>query len=356
MTITTSIMMRKKLLLSLFTAILIYSCSKNAEEIEVLPVVDPAIANCINFVPIARFPKGRLEATAFTLNGKGYVGLGTNTCSSDPLKDFWRYDEVENSWERMPDFPIGSYAAMSFVIGDTAYVGGGIYFDKSGERTVARVSKRFFAYYETSPRWIEKDSISIGRAASAAFSDGQNGYLIGGAIGDETGDIDGANRYDDRVYKYSQATNKWEIANQFPKPINVAAGITSNNGRHFVFGGLIDTLSIIHEYLPNDTWSSKAVKCFDDNLYTYDFISFAENNNIYFGLGGQLRRDTFLPRTLDKSLWKYNMDTNICEELCVRKDLEVDLNFEEGISFSIGNNHYMGLGRTEGRNMYQVVF
>lgn len=342
--------MDKKILFSLFITVLIYSCSKTSEEIDISPTIDPTISNCINLVQIASIPKQINEPTAFTLKGKGYIGLGVNVSPPTYSKEFWRYDEVANSWERIPDFPIEVRSAMSFVIGDTAYVGGGIYIEKRGDLTIAKVSKKLYAYHENSSRWIEKDSLPIGCVYSAAFSDKENGYFIGGVISDETGKLDLNFRYDNRVYKYAPANNKWEIANDFVKPVKHAAGISSENARHFVFGGLIDTFSVIHEYMPNDTWRLEEVTCFNDSMQVSEFISFYENNNIYFGLGSQRKRNSLLPN----SLWRYNIETNTCEELCVRKGSDVDVNFRLGVSFSTENNHYIGLGVSEGRAMYKV--
>lgn len=48
------------------------------------------------------FPgEARNNAIAFVLNGKGYVGLGTN--STTMFKDFYEYDPATDTWTKIAD-------------------------------------------------------------------------------------------------------------------------------------------------------------------------------------------------------------------------------------------------------------
>ena len=50
-----------------------------------------------NWYSLAAFPgKARSKAVAFAVNGKGYVGLGTD--GSEVLFDFWEYNPASNAW------------------------------------------------------------------------------------------------------------------------------------------------------------------------------------------------------------------------------------------------------------------
>ena len=79
---------------------------------------------------VAAIPVGRCGAVAFSVNGKGYCGLGIDEGGSflNALKDFWEYDPATNQWSQLPDFPGLRYGAFGFGLGDAGYVGGG--FDK----------------------------------------------------------------------------------------------------------------------------------------------------------------------------------------------------------------------------------
>lgn len=46
----------------------------------------------------------RMEASAFSLNGKGYVLTGDNISSGDNYKDMWELDPATDTWGRIEDF------------------------------------------------------------------------------------------------------------------------------------------------------------------------------------------------------------------------------------------------------------
>jgi hypothetical protein len=74
----------------------------------------------------------RGSATSFSLpNGKGYVMMGYANELGLYLNDVWEYDPAENKWTRLDDFP-GSprFGARAMVIGNDAYIMtgyGGVY-------------------------------------------------------------------------------------------------------------------------------------------------------------------------------------------------------------------------------------
>ena len=74
----------------------------------------------------------RGNPTSFALpNGKGYVGMGYSNSLSRYYNDMWEYDPALDTWTRIVDFP-GSprFGARAFVIGSEAYIVsgyGGIY-------------------------------------------------------------------------------------------------------------------------------------------------------------------------------------------------------------------------------------
>ncbi|MEE4215493.1 MAG: IPT/TIG domain-containing protein [Bacteroidales bacterium] len=72
------------------------------------------------------FPgEARYVATGFSINGKGFIGLGQKNPSTF-YRDFWLYDPLYDSWTRLPDFPGSARTcAFSFVINGLAYIGTG---------------------------------------------------------------------------------------------------------------------------------------------------------------------------------------------------------------------------------------
>lgn len=73
---------------------------------------------------------GRKGAVAFTLNGRGYFGLGYDE-NGNFLKDWWEFrpnvlDATKGTWTKKADFPgLARANAVGFAIGDQGYVGTG---------------------------------------------------------------------------------------------------------------------------------------------------------------------------------------------------------------------------------------
>jgi len=75
---------------------------------------------------IQDFPgKGRYGAVGFSIDGKGYVGLGKEY-DGEYFNDFYEFNPIDNSWKRLKDFSSGNLAkAAGFSIGQKGYVGWG---------------------------------------------------------------------------------------------------------------------------------------------------------------------------------------------------------------------------------------
>lgn len=66
---------------------------------------------------------GRSSAAGFSINGKGYVGLGIDK-NQNALNDFWEYNPNTDSWRRVSDFPgIPRNNPAFFAIESKGYVG-----------------------------------------------------------------------------------------------------------------------------------------------------------------------------------------------------------------------------------------
>jgi N-acetylneuraminic acid mutarotase len=66
----------------------------------------------------ADFPYTTYGSVAFSINNKGYIGLG------HAASEFWEYDPLSNTWSKSAEFKGGSRTgAKAFVINNKAYVG-----------------------------------------------------------------------------------------------------------------------------------------------------------------------------------------------------------------------------------------
>jgi len=104
----------------------------------------------------------RFFATAFSINGVGYVGLGSGGTGSN----FWKYDPSVNKWSEIAPFPGTSYErAAGFAIAGKAYVGSGNSID-------------FWSYDPLSNSWTKIADFPGTAGLSAAFTVDGKGYVV----------------------------------------------------------------------------------------------------------------------------------------------------------------------------------
>ncbi len=157
----------------------------------------------------------RANAVAFTMNGKGYMGMGNNT--TEQLFDFWEYDQETDAWTQKADFPSGTsvtnysiatsawailglegtqetwaydfdgntwvqkadfpgvarYTGFCFPLQGKVYFGGGVVLDPDRSYTVD-----FWEYDPQDDVWTRKaDFPAIGREHAASFNIGGYGFV-----------------------------------------------------------------------------------------------------------------------------------------------------------------------------------
>jgi len=155
----------------------------------------------------AIFPgAARERATGFSVNGYGYLMAGFDGINK--LKDVWRFSPASNSWEQKNDFGgTARYNAVSFVLGDTAYVATGYANNEYGSGSSN--SGDCWAYVASQDKWIEKAFDGSKRTQAVAFTHNGLGYIC-------TGNNNGTQLKD--FWSYNPATGSWtqlrKIANE----------------------------------------------------------------------------------------------------------------------------------------------
>ncbi len=182
-------------------------------------------------------------ATSFTLIGFACTPTGTTPETS-----------VLGNWVKRSAFDGNGIAgAVSFVIGDTAYVGTG--FDG-----IVRFND-FWSYDPTTDSWSQRALMPIGagkRNSAVAFAAAGKGYITTG--------YDGINRLQDN-WEFNPLTNTWAQKANLPDPINGSAGSGARYGavgfgilgKGYVCSGYTGThTKDLWEYNPGtDAWTTK---------------------------------------------------------------------------------------------------
>lgn len=142
----------------------------------------------------ADFPGEASSAFAtFTVSGKGYVVGGTD--NSDYTNETWEYNPVTNTWRERKNLFLNRAYAVGFSIGNKGYITNGNFPNNLG------YYKSLVEYDPVANTWTEKaDFPGAGRVFSQCFVVGNYAY-VGGGMGDQTD-------YKD-FYKYSQVSNTW---------------------------------------------------------------------------------------------------------------------------------------------------
>ncbi|MEO8069606.1 MAG: kelch repeat-containing protein [Flavobacteriales bacterium] len=146
----------------------------------------------------------RHSSCGFAIGNKGYIVCGNFSGSSTTSGAMFRYDPVLNTWTSAASFPYntnGTQNSMAFVVGNKAYLGGGLI----GGPTLSR---RFYVYEPTTNVWTQLSNTGGGyRYNGIGFSIGTKGYMCGGYLEPDTISpfLNNADRSND-LWEYNPAT------------------------------------------------------------------------------------------------------------------------------------------------------
>ena len=188
---------------------------------------------CYNngWIEKAKFPgKERYQAISFSINGKGYIGLG-NTISygyGEILSDLWEYNPINDSWAQKADYPAGPRTyAVCFTIDELAFVGLG--YDGLDHDD-------FYMFSPGDNQWLK--SVSFPQKASKGaigFSINNKGYV-------------GFNNKQKTVYELDLLNNEWVLKTTFPGGFRGEASAISMGETALLFFGVDGTFPIGHDY------------------------------------------------------------------------------------------------------------
>jgi N-acetylneuraminic acid mutarotase len=233
----------------------------------------------------AEFPgTPRANAFGFSINGKAYVGMGTNYDRSsrwEIYSDVYEYDPVTDKWTKKKDFTgIGRDQSVYFTIGNKGYMGTG-----NPDPRLPNVIGDFWEYDATKDTWTQKANLSgQARCRSFGFGTSTHGYL-GAGENNVTAKLKD-------FFRYDPATDKWEQMGDFPDPNSRSKGFTFNDNG-YVIGGLRSAdnsaVNTLYKFdTKANTWISGGEIAVESNQYNGRFyqIAVATKTKAYIGAGG----------------------------------------------------------------------
>lgn len=152
----------------------------------------------------ADYPGKGKNCYGTSANGKGYIapGISFNGSGSIQHKDFWEYTPATDQWNKKADFPgLGDERLICFSIGGKVYVGGG------SNHTTGTLIKDFWEYNPQTNQWKAIAPIPEGRGAAMTFVIGNLAYVGAG---------EGNNGPLNTFYRYSPQNNTWTQIANFP--------------------------------------------------------------------------------------------------------------------------------------------
>ena len=208
----------------------------------------------------------RVLATSFQYGDTVvYIGMGYNSGLSTQdkfLKNFYKFNG--KTWKNVEDFPEeGRKGAVSFVIGDTAFVGAG-FRDRSslGEKT-DRYYSDFYKLNLKTGKWIKDDNDEYAKTDISDFVNDKVACKFWGGIGFElngkgyvgTGQVDG--RVSKNIYEYDPTTGQW-TERTMPGDPRVGGVVFKLGGKAIICLGTDGRTNVVdvYAYGGGDDWTS----------------------------------------------------------------------------------------------------
>jgi N-acetylneuraminic acid mutarotase len=311
----------KNIYLVLFIAILFFSACGNTVESPYAP---------IGFERVPSMPgNGRSSASAFVINGKGYVLLGRDS-TNKTLSDCWEYNPAENIWLEKKSFPgVGRTKGIAAVVNEKAYAGLG-YNPEFGVYNTGSNLTDFWMYDPTDDSWTQKESIpSVATVACVSFVYNNNVYIGGGF--NQRG-------FTSEFWKYNPADDTWVRLNDFPS-MKRAGSVLCASGEHVYYGTGYRTMNENDwwEYFPeNDAWKKR--KSMPDKGRV-NGVALTIGNRYFVSTGRQFG-GTLTGGHVKSEIFEYDALLDVWYE---RGNIP-ESGRENAISFTINGKGYIGFG------------
>jgi len=265
--------------------ILFTGCSKSSDDSSSDIIGDWSRAS--DFEGVAR-----TEAVSFTIGNNAYVGSGFD--GTNRLSDYWALDPATGTWSQKSDMPgLARNSAVAFTIDGKGYVGTG--YDGLDKL------KDFYEYDPASDTWTRKtDFPAAARYEATGFSLGDKGYITCGFDGNYLKDL----------WEYNPLTNQWAQKASLGGTKRSSAQVFVIDNYAYVVGGINNG-----DY-PNDFWKydpssnswvqQRSISDISSDSYDDDYSDITRSNASAFVMNNKGYLVCGERNGVLTSVWQYN--------------------------------------------------
>jgi N-acetylneuraminic acid mutarotase len=306
---------------------LLYACTKNTSSTSDLVG---------NWVTVSDFDGvARSEAISFVIGDTAYIGTGYD--GTNRLSDFWLYDSKASSvggWTQRASLAdsLARNSAVGFATTTKGYI-------STGYNGLVRL-KDTYEYDPTQNTWTKKaDFGGTARMDAVAFGIGTKGYVTTGNDGNDTKDFW---MYDPSVDTWTQKTSMGGSKRE------QAVAWVYNNVGYVVTG--IDNGSTVNDFWKYDpaagAWTALrditnvSTDTYDD---AYGTNLIVRSNAAAFVVGTYAYVATGQNGSILKTIWEYNLNPGI--DLWVQKQPWEGLERAGAVAFTVNGQGFLGTGK-----------
>lgn len=297
----------------------------------------------------------RVSAVSFQYGNVAYVGMGYNdrlSVRDKFLRNFYRFDGIVWTSD-IEDFPVlGRKGSVSFVIGDTAFVGAGF---RDRESSADRNDHYYSDFYKLNlktGKWIKDGNDEYARTDIKDFVKEAGGDTVAcsfwGGIAFElngkgyvgTGQLDG--RVSKNIYEYDPTTGSWkEMA--MPGDARVGGVVFKLGGKAIVCLGSDGRSNVVDVYtFDGTTWERKRPLQDLDGGFNDDYGKIPRSYAMAFTSNLDGEKGYVCGGVGTKTAWEYRLDEDRWYE--VEEFPDNMLTRVGGVAFSLNGYGYVTTG------------
>ncbi len=271
---------------------------------------------------------GRCDAVSFTIGDKAYVGTGYD--GSDRLKDIWEYDSERNTWIQKASLPgVARNGAVAFSDDNYGYVGLG--YDGINKL------KDFWKFDPEANEWEQiSDFGGSARYGAIAVSLNNKGYVGAGYDGNYLKDF----------WEYDSENDTWVQKVSIGGSKRKDAIAFAINGKAYVGTGVDNGVyeDDFWEYDPDtDMWTEKnQISDATDEDFDDDYIGITGLSKVGFSLNGKGYISTSGEGVTGVNVWEYDPDSDVWTQ---KTSLEGSAR-TEAVAFVVNDRAYITTGRS----------